>query len=156
MCFSTRRYGAVGLAALSLGFLLAIAQARADATAELERLRGRVVWLDFWASWCAPCRQSFPWMQKMTEMHGAEGLTVLAVDVDANRDDAERFLKRFSPTFTVEFDPKGELPEAYRVKAMPTSFLIDRHGTIRYTHRGFLPADLAGYETQIRELLAEK
>ena len=130
--------------------------AKAATPLDVQSLLGRVVYLDFWASWCGPCRQSFPWMQRMADTYGSRGLTVLAVDLDADRAPADRFLEQFRPTFEIRFDPKGELPEFYDVKGMPASILIDRYGKRRYSHIGFLPVDAARYEAELRELVAEK
>ena len=141
---------------LVLGLCTAVFCAtRAAEPLDLDALRGRVVYLDFWASWCGPCRQSFPWMQKMVDAYGDRGFTVVAVNVDADRVAADEFLRRFHSTFDLRFDPKGELPERYDVKGMPASFLIDRRGVTRYRHVGFVPADEVKYEAQLRELLAE-
>jgi cytochrome c biogenesis protein CcmG/thiol:disulfide interchange protein DsbE len=123
---------------------------------DLTSLRGRVVYLDFWASWCGPCRQSFPWMETMKSTYGAQGLEIITVNLDRDRADADRFLKQFHPTFDLRFDPKGELAEQYKVQGMPSSVLIDRHGVTRFMHVGFRPVDGAIYEAQVRELLAEK
>jgi thiol-disulfide isomerase/thioredoxin len=123
---------------------------------DLESLRGHVVYLDFWASWCAPCRQSFPWMQQMQNTYGQQGLAVIAVDVDRNRRDADKFLAVFHPSFTVRFDSTGELAERFKVEGMPTGLLIDRRGVVRYTHIGFRPADRRQYEGQLRQLLNEQ
>ena len=135
---------------------LLLTPARAAAPLDLDQFRGRVVYLDFWASWCAPCRQSFPWMQTMKNTYEAQGLTILTVNLDADRADADKFLAQFKPTFDVRFDPAGVLAESYRVKAMPSSVLIDRHGLPRFTHVGFRPVDAAVYEAQIHELLEEQ
>ena len=123
---------------------------------DLGPLRGRVVYLDFWASWCAPCRQSFPWMQSMQQSYEAQGLSVLAINVDHDRADAERFLKEFQPRFEVRFDPQGDWAQQFKVTGMPTSLIIDRRGTVRFTHIGFWPADGAVAAHEIRELLDEK
>jgi thiol-disulfide isomerase/thioredoxin len=128
----------------------------AASTLDLASFHGRVVYLDFWASWCGPCKQSFPWMETMKSTYQAQGLEIVAVNVDADRADADKFLKRFHPTFGVRFDPKGELAELYKVQAMPSSVLIDRHGAARFMHAGFRPVDGPIYEAQLRELLAEK
>jgi len=122
---------------------------------DVRQWSGRVVYLDFWASWCAPCRQSFPWMQKMGRTYEAQGLTIVSINVDQSRADAERFLMRFPPDFDVRFDPTGSLAEQYKVIGMPTSFILDRHGTVRFTNVGFLPLDEPQYEREIRQLLAE-
>ncbi|HEY6923564.1 MAG TPA: TlpA disulfide reductase family protein [Steroidobacteraceae bacterium] len=122
---------------------------------DLAALRGRVVYLDFWASWCGPCRQSFPWMDSIRKSYQGQGLAVLAVNVDQNRADADRFLAQFHPEFEVLFDPQGSSAERFKVVGMPTSFIIDRQGVVRYTHVGFWPADAQVATQQIRELLAE-
>ncbi len=121
----------------------------------MNDFRGRVVYLDFWASWCAPCRQSFPWMQTIKDTYERDGLAVVAVNLDPERADADHFLQRLHPTFDVRFDPKGKLAALYNIKGMPASVLIDRRGAVRFTHSGFRPADGKIYESQLRELLAE-
>jgi cytochrome c biogenesis protein CcmG, thiol:disulfide interchange protein DsbE len=128
----------------------------AAASLDLPSFRGHVVYLDFWASWCAPCRQSFPWMETLKRAYGDQGLEVITVNLDMDRADADKFLKQFHPTFDVRFDPKGELAAFYKVQGMPSSVLIDRRGVTRFTHVGFRPVDGAIYEMQLRELLAEK
>jgi cytochrome c biogenesis protein CcmG, thiol:disulfide interchange protein DsbE len=136
--------------------LAASVPVHADSPLDLASLRGRVVYVDFWASWCGPCKQSFPWMEIMKSTYGEQGLEIVAVNLDVNRTDADKFLKQFHPTFDVRFDPRGELAELYKVHGMPSSILIDRHGVTRFTHLGFRPVDGAVYEAQLRELLAEK
>lgn len=126
------------------------------ADSDLIAYQGTVVYLDFWASWCGPCKQSFPWMQLMQDTYDRQGFKVVAVNLDRQRADAAKFIERFRPTFEVRFDPNGKLGQVYHVKAMPSSVLIDRHGMIRFTHEGFRPIDAAAYEAQVRELLAEK
>ena len=140
---------------LALGFL-AFTPIRAASPIDLAGLKGQVVYLDFWASWCGPCKQSFPWMQTMTNAYQGQGFAIVAVNLDRDRLDADKFLDQFKPTFDVRFDPKGESAEFYKIKGMPVSLLIDRHGVTRFTHVGFRPVDAAAYEAQLRELLAEK
>jgi cytochrome c biogenesis protein CcmG/thiol:disulfide interchange protein DsbE len=130
--------------------------AQADAPLDLNAFQGRVIYLDFWASWCAPCRQSFPWMEVLKDTYGPQGLEIVAVNLDRDRADADKFLRQFHPTFDLRFDPKAELAELYKVQGMPSSVLIDRHGVTRFTHVGFRPVDVRLYEAQVRELLAEK
>jgi cytochrome c biogenesis protein CcmG, thiol:disulfide interchange protein DsbE len=136
--------------------LAAFVPAHAAASLDLANFRGRVVYLDFWASWCGPCRQSFPWMETIKRTYAVQGLEIISINLDADRGDADRFLKELHPTFDVRFDPKGELAESYEVRGMPSCMLIDRHGVTRFTHVGFRPIDGAIYEAQLRELLAEK
>jgi thiol-disulfide isomerase/thioredoxin len=140
---------------VSIGLVL-FAPAWAASPLDLSTLRGQVVYLDFWASWCGPCRQSFPWMQALKTSYENQGLAIVAVNVDADRADAEKFLAQYKPTFDVRFDPQGKIAELYNIKTMPSSVLIDRHGVTRFTHMGFRPVDGALYEAQLRELLAEK
>jgi cytochrome c biogenesis protein CcmG, thiol:disulfide interchange protein DsbE len=136
--------------------LAASVSVHAASSLDLTSLRGRVVYLDFWASWCGPCKQSFPWMESLKSTYGDQGLEIITVNLDTQRADADKFLNQFHPTFEVRFDPKGELAEFYKVHGMPASVLIDRHGVARFTHVGFRPIDGATYEAQLRELLAEK
>jgi cytochrome c biogenesis protein CcmG/thiol:disulfide interchange protein DsbE len=141
---------------LAAACLLSITAAHAASPIDLKDFRGRVVYLDFWASWCAPCLQSFPWMQAMQETYERRGLTVVAVNLDQYRKDADRFLAKFHPNFDVRFDPQGEVAERFKVQGMPTSVIIDRHGALRFTHIGFRPVDQAAYEGQLRQLLDEQ
>jgi thiol-disulfide isomerase/thioredoxin len=136
--------------------LLPIGAAHADAPIDLARYRGQVVYLDFWASWCAPCRQAFPWMQALEESYQGQGLAVVAINLDHVRADAEQFLQEFHPDFTVQFDPQGTFAERFKVAGMPTSVIIDRHGVARFTHIGFRPVDRQTSENELRVLLAEK
>jgi peroxiredoxin len=92
----------------------------------------------------------------MQSTYERQGLQIVAVNLDTDRADAEKFLDHFHPTFDVRFDPKGELAEFYKVQGMPSSVLIDRQGVTRFIHVGFRPVDGAIYEAQVRELLAEK
>lgn len=140
---------------LALGTLLSTSSF-AQAHLDLQRLRGRVVYVDFWASWCTPCRQSFPWMKALESAYGNQGFSLIAVDLDHDRQDAQRFLKAFQPNFTVVFDPAGALAQRFNVLGMPTSVLIDREGRVRYQHVGFMVNQRAEYERQVRSLLAEK
>lgn len=125
----------------------------AEAPLDLAALRGKVVYLDFWASWCAPCRESFPWMNRLQAELGAEGLVVIAVNVDDSRGDAERFLREHPAQFRIVFDPQGELPEKFGVHGMPTSFLIDRQGHVQARHEGFFMRDRDALARQVRSLL---
>ena len=124
------------------------------ARVRLADLRGRFVFLDFWASWCAPCKLSFPWMRQMQASYGPAGLRVVAISVDARRSDADKFLAAAPVNFAVAFDPAGDTPKAYAIKAMPSSFLIAPDGRILFTHAGFREDDKSGLEDRIRGALA--
>lgn len=123
-------------------------------TVALASLRGKVVYVDFWASWCGPCRRSFPWMNEMQQKYGARGLIVVAVNVDKKRADAERFLTHTPGKFLIVYDPAGTTPAAYAVQGMPSSYLIDRSGMIAYVERGFQDEHKAALEARIAALLA--
>jgi cytochrome c biogenesis protein CcmG/thiol:disulfide interchange protein DsbE len=120
-------------------------------TVKLDALRDKVVLVDFWASWCGPCRQSFPWLSAMSERYGKDGLVVVAINLDKDRDAAQAFLREFSPPFTVAFDPAGKSAEAFDVKAMPSSFLVSRTGRLVASHAGFARRDADAFEQQIKE-----
>jgi thiol-disulfide isomerase/thioredoxin len=142
--------------ALACLTVLMSAPSFAQANLDLKGLRGHVVYVDFWASWCTPCRESFPWMKALESTYGSQGLSVVAIDLDHDRQDAQRFLRMFKPNFPVIFDPAGTLAQRFNVMGMPTSVLIDREGKIRYQHVGFLLKQRAEYEQQVLGLLAQK
>ena len=117
-------------------------------------LKGHVILLDFWASWCAPCRKSFPAMQELYKHFAGRGVIIIAVNVDENRADMERFLKGMNVSFTTVRDAQQKLVAAADVGTMPTSFLIDRAGKIRFVHTGFLgDQTVKEYREQIQLLL---
>jgi thiol-disulfide isomerase/thioredoxin len=120
---------------------------------DVARSRGDVVWLDFWASWCVPCRHSFPWMNAMQEKYGPLGLTVIAINLDSDRADADRFLASIPAGFKVRFDPEGKLAKRYEVEAMPSSYVINRTGHVIERHLGFKESREAEYEASIRTAL---
>jgi cytochrome c biogenesis protein CcmG/thiol:disulfide interchange protein DsbE len=117
----------------------------------LDSLRGRVVYVDFWASWCEPCRRSFPWLNSLRERYAGKGLTIVAINLDKDRDAADAFLERFPASFLVAYDPAGKTAEAYRVSAMPSSFLVGPTGTVLSSHAGFDPRKTATIEARIQE-----
>lgn len=125
-------------------------------TVKLSALRGKVVYLDFWASWCGPCRQSFPWMNDLQSKYGSRGLQILGVNLDAKDADARKFLAENNGNFLLAFDPKGATPKLYGVKGMPTSYLIDREGRIVSEHSGFNFSKTSGLEKEIEKLLESK
>ena len=117
-------------------------------------LKGKVVYLDFWASWCPPCRKSFPWMNEMERRYSRQGLAVVAVNLDKDHELADKFLNEVPARFTVAFDPQGTVAESYRVPGMPSSFIIDRNGKIQAIHIGFREEDSADLETSLRSALS--
>ena len=127
--------------------------ATADKLLDIQALRGHVVYMDFWASWCAPCRESFPWMNSMQAELVGDGLIIIAVNVDHERSDAEQFLRSHPAQFRIVYDPEGLLPEKFGVRGMPTSFLIDRNGHVQSRHEGFRLADRDALAQQIRALV---
>ena len=118
-------------------------------------LNGKVVIVDFWASWCGPCRKSFPFLNQLQQKHRADGLVVLAVNEDEERSDAEAFLKQYPANFAVLFDQQGQLASQYQIPGMPTTVVIDRHGKIRYSHSGFFESKAAAFEQEIQQLLQD-
>jgi thiol-disulfide isomerase/thioredoxin len=124
-----------------------------EAPQDIARSRGDVVWLDFWASWCVPCRHSFPWMNAMQKKYGPLGLTIVAVNLDSERADADRFLAATPAAFKLQFDPDGALAKRYEVEAMPSSYVIDRTGRVIERHLGFKQSREAEYEASIRVAL---
>jgi thiol-disulfide isomerase/thioredoxin len=119
----------------------------------LQSLEGQVVYLDFWASWCKPCRKSFPWMNAMQAKYHAKGLRVVAVNVDSDSEQVKRFLSKYPAEFVVAYDPQGKIASQFQVKGMPSAYLIDRQGNIHASHIGFRDEDKAAMETQINHLL---
>ncbi len=145
----------VGDAAPELSAGAAPGAAGGNAPMTLAALRGQWVYVDFWASWCGPCKQSFPWMNEMHEKYGARGLRILAINVDARAADGERFLAATPAKFAVAFDARGETPKRYGVKAMPTSYLIDPNGRIALIHAGFRDSDRAGLDAAFAQALSK-
>jgi thiol-disulfide isomerase/thioredoxin len=126
-----------------------------DRVVSLADYRGKVVYLDFWASWCAPCRESFPFMNELQRDLAGKGLQILAVSVDKTAEDARRFLARYPAQFTTALDAAAACPTAYRLEGMPSSYLIDRHGAVRAVHVGFRDGDRAQIRGKLAELLDE-
>jgi len=141
--------------ALAVALLCAGAMARAAPPQGLAPIEGRVVWVDFWASWCVPCRRSFPWLNSMHRKYGPDGLQIIAVNLDKDRALADKFLAEVPAEFALLFDPAGELAKRFGVQAMPSSYLIDTEGNVLATHAGFRTADAANYEQAIEHALAK-
>jgi len=121
----------------------------------LVALQGKVVYLDFWASWCGPCRKSFPWMNEMQSRYGGRGLQVVAVNLDARRELADKFLAEVPASFTIAFDAHGDSARRYAIKGMPSSVLIGPDGTIVMRHVGFRDDERKEMESAIVAALAK-
>jgi thiol-disulfide isomerase/thioredoxin len=131
-----------------------IALAGTQGPMNLGALKGKVVYIDFWASWCGPCRQSFPWMNEMQAKYAARGLRIVGVNLDARRADADKFLAEVPAAFAVAFDAQGETPRRYAIKGMPTSVLIGADGKVLRVHAGFRDEERKVLEEAIAGALA--
>jgi DsbE subfamily thiol:disulfide oxidoreductase len=125
-----------------------------DGRVQLKSLAGKVVLLDFWASWCSPCRRTLPELERMGARH--PGLVVLAVSVDEDRAKAVQFLKDQESSLMAVHDSKREVADAYGLQGMPTGFLIDRRGVLRYRHDGYGESDFKQLDDEVRKLMEEK
>ena len=139
---------------LAAGLLGLAPAARADEL-DLAAYKGKVVYLDFWASWCVPCRLSFPWMNELQQIYASKGVAVVAVDVDRDHAAAQKFLSQMPAAFRIVYDPAGNIARNYNLKDMPTSVLIGRDGKPRYVHDGFFPAKESEYLSHLDSLIAE-
>jgi thiol-disulfide isomerase/thioredoxin len=120
---------------------------------EVKATKGQYIYIDYWASWCAPCRQSFPWMNALQAKLGPKGLKVVAVNVDAKRSDADKFLTHTPAQFTVAFDPQGESAKKLAIKTMPTSLLVSPDGTVLFVHSGFRTEEAVQLEERILSMM---
>ena len=123
---------------------------------DLSRYRGKVVYLDFWASWCIPCMASFPFMQRLHQDLSGRGLVVLAVDMDASPADGRAFLARHPVGFDVATGSNADCARRFGVAAMPSTYIIDRSGTIRAVHTGFRGGEAQDLRRQVEQLLSER
>jgi thiol-disulfide isomerase/thioredoxin len=147
------RFVSLSIVVLAVGFLSSSIASGAPPP-ELEPIKGKVVWVDFWASWCAPCRRSFPWLNTMQRKYGNQGLQIIAVNVDKDRGLADQFLKETPAQFALRYDPAGKLAKQFKVQAMPSSFVLDASGKVLASHAGFKLANTDEYERGIRSALA--
>ena len=121
----------------------------------LSEYRGQVVLLNFWASWCGPCRQEMPELDALHQKYEAVGFTVFGVNVEKDRKMADKILRDIPVSFPILFDDENSVSELYNVDAMPVTVLVDRNGDIRFVHRGYKPGYEIEYEEQVRELVRE-
>ena len=121
----------------------------------LADYRGKIVFVDFWASWCSPCRESLPMYDKLAADFGGSDFTVIAVNLDETAADARKFMAEHPVKYTVVQDPDGDIPKAFGVAGMPSSYLIDRDGTIRQRHIGFSKKDVETLRAEVTKLLGK-
>lgn len=122
---------------------------------ELKSFSGKVLYIDFWASWCPPCAKSFPFLNELQQQYAQQGLQVIGINLDEEPEDAEKFLVQFPAKFTLASDLTKQCAENLGVAAMPSSYLIDRKGVIRHIHLGFRAGETEELRTLVKQLLAE-
>ena len=121
----------------------------------LSELKGQVVMINFWATWCGPCRQEMPLLQQIHAKYEPLGFTMLGINVEPDSAAAQVWLKGMPVSFPILFDRKSEVSASFGVEAMPSSVLIDREGRVRHIHRGYKPGDEAVYADLVRGLVKE-
>lgn len=157
-----------GLVALTAVVLAAVANAGGDQpapafslpsrggqTIDLAQYKGQVVMINFWASWCVPCRQEMPLLESIYKKYKPLGFTLIGVNVEPDQKEAENFLKQTPVSFPVLFDAKSKVSGLYNVQVMPTTVFIDRKGNVRLVHQSYQPGAENLYMDQIRALIRE-
>ena len=139
------------LFALALGAIVPAALAT-DQPFDAARYKGKVVYIDFWASWCVPCRKSFPWLNDLARKH-PDDLVVVGINVDNEREAADKFLARYPAAFPLVFDPQGTVATRYALEGMPSAILLDREGRIVHRHVGFREEKRGEYEAMVEQLI---
>jgi len=119
---------------------------------DLKQYKGKVVYLDFWASWCKPCQKSFPWMNAMVQRYPADRFKIVTINLDSNEKAMNVFLSRVPAQFDIYHDPSGILAEKFQLQGMPTSYLIDKSGKVISRHIGFQTQEIPAYEKEIEGL----
>ncbi len=127
-----------------------------DGQVALHALRGKVVLVDFWASWCAPCNAAMPQLEALSKEFPADQFAIVGVNVDTKLADARRALERRGVSYPNASDPEGKLPKRFGLETMPSSYLIDREGVVRFVHRGFRGGDIEKLRAQVRKLVSMK
>lgn len=130
--------------------------ARGGKNLALSQYKGQVVMLNFWATWCGPCRQEMPLLDAMYKKYKGMGFTLIGVNVEPDSKAAEDFLKTMPVTFPVAFDKDSRISKLYNVQGMPSTVIIDRKGNARVLHKGYRPGDENTYLDHIRALVREK
>ncbi|MES9972805.1 TlpA family protein disulfide reductase [Candidatus Thiodiazotropha sp. LNASS1] len=163
--FRLHQFIVAGLLLLACGYAVAAKQpsmapdftlkSREGVNIKLSELRGQVVMVNFWASWCGPCRQEMPLLQQLFDRYQSLGFSLLGVNVDEDRAAADKMLSDVPVSFPILYDDRSKVSKQYQVKAMPSTFMVDRDGRIRYLHKGYKPGYEEEYQQQIRQLLRE-
>lgn len=149
-------YKSVLFAVLFLASHAAVAtESTSNNPLNLSQYKGKVVYLDFWASWCIPCRKSFPWMNQLQQKYGHEKLVVIAVNLDKKQKLADDFLEQNPANFKIHYDPKGLLAKKFKIKGMPSSVIFDQAGKPVIAHTGFFTKKIANYEQEIERLIGQ-
>lgn len=161
----TRRLLWLGLVCMWLSASVALAGAtpapdftlksREGENIKLSELRGEVVMINFWASWCGPCRQEMPVLNELYERYNPLGFTILGVNVEQDPRKAEALLREIPVDFPILFDTGNQVTEMYKVVAMPSTVLVDRNGQVRFVHKGYKPGYEEQYQEQVRSLIRE-
>ncbi|HEU4627222.1 MAG TPA: TlpA disulfide reductase family protein [Steroidobacteraceae bacterium] len=129
--------------------------ARGGKTVNLAQFKGQVVMINFWATWCGPCRQEMPLLESIYKKYHKMGFTLLGVNVEPDAKPAEEYLKAIPVSFPILFDTKSEVSKMYEVSGMPSTIIVDRKGNVRVIHHGYKPGDENEYQDSIRKLVRE-
>ena len=130
-------------------------QSVAGAQVSLAQYKGDVVMINFWASWCGPCRQEMPLLDSIYKQYKDMGFTLLGVNVEPDSHNADAWLKKTPVSYPILYDPKSQVSQLYQVQAMPTTVIVDRQGVVRFVHNGYLPGDENQYMNSIRTLIVQ-
>ena len=156
-------FGIFLLAAVQAGASVKVAETAPDFTLKtlhgpnlrLEEYRGQVVLINFWASWCGPCRQEMPILDRLHQRYEDTGFAVLGVNVEGEVGPAQKIVDKTNVTFPVLIDEGQVVSELYELEAMPSTVVIDRNGMVRYVHRGYKPGDEEKYVDVVKKLIRE-
>jgi thiol-disulfide isomerase/thioredoxin len=149
---STTPAAVLAMGAAAPGFQL---DSLAGKAVNLNDFRGKVVLLNFWASWCGPCRKEMPILEQLHKQYQSKGVTLVGVNVEPDSADAMKMLKSVPVSFPILFDRSSAVSKLYQVEGMPNTVILDRKGKVRFIHRGYKPGEENEYLDQIRALVRE-